>query len=913
MSSDERSPTPSQELRYDAFISYSRKDKEFARRLEQELRRYRPPRDLAVPQRYLRVFRDEADFSGPEYQESLVRNLKDASKLIVICSPNAASSPYVADEIRHFSEQRGKEHIVPLLLDGIPNNEARAEDDARRAFPEQLVRVLPTPLAADYRGFDPRAHSVCKGDYAPAWFKTLADLYADHGVDRAKVEQRERRREARRLRIIAAVSSAVALALLGLTTWALLSRSEARRQRDNAEARRTEAEARLVFDDGSGDLLKATLLSIASVRFALTVDGQILLTRFLGLLPRPPAWRRSVPSRNLSGLGGHQRVLAFSPDGVRIAYADGHGRVQLLDAQTGEPVRSLEGDRQAASLTFSPNGAFLVLGCGHEACVLDVASGQLITRLPGPRWNSTVWSVFFSPDGKLLAVASYGSNEVLVYDVPTWRPAATIRSGGSTAVYYVAFSRAGDWLATVDPGGVKLWQVGRYAAPAAAVNTSGVMSIAFQPDDRGFVAASGHKLQSWRIVSDGGALRLEAGASTPIGAHTLLAVSWRNSACLGAATRAAVRVLCGEPLSEVLRVPVSSAAVASSPDGGWLVNEQMDGILAAWELQSGLDAFPVRVGAPVRSLTSADRGGWLAAGTDSGEVVVVGLDTRKELSRLRLPAPVGTVNASAGGQWLAVAAGASLHVFDARNWREAVSRTYGHAVAWAGFDAADRWLVIATDTAIVLLRTRDWRERVRLEYDGELEALRFSPDASKLAAVTRWRPGHDEGVHLTRVLDLASGKEIGWEYVSGNSNLSAAFMKDEAGRKKRTLVGGDTVSVRASASSWQTLELREPDASADGRWTVRVSGSVMELRDAATNRVIGGLDHGDRITGVRFVPAAAPRWLVSAGVDGTLGIWPIRAEDLADEACARLRAMLSAEALTKLVAETHTERSCGES
>ena len=48
----------------DAFISYSRKDIEFARKLEKALEDYKPPRDIKVPQRNLVVFRDETDFTG---------------------------------------------------------------------------------------------------------------------------------------------------------------------------------------------------------------------------------------------------------------------------------------------------------------------------------------------------------------------------------------------------------------------------------------------------------------------------------------------------------------------------------------------------------------------------------------------------------------------------------------------------------------------------------------------------------------------------------------------------------------------------------------------------------------------------------------------------------------------------------
>lgn len=57
---------------HDAFISYSRKDREFARQLHKTLTNYSPPKDLPLPQRRLDVFRDEEDFTGAEYFQSLV-------------------------------------------------------------------------------------------------------------------------------------------------------------------------------------------------------------------------------------------------------------------------------------------------------------------------------------------------------------------------------------------------------------------------------------------------------------------------------------------------------------------------------------------------------------------------------------------------------------------------------------------------------------------------------------------------------------------------------------------------------------------------------------------------------------------------------------------------------------------------
>ena len=142
------------QFKYDAFISYSRRDIEFVRLLHKALISYRPPRDLPVPQRTLRVFRDETDFHGPEYHASLSSNLQASAALIVVCSPNSAASEYVGDEIARFANGREQPQIITILLDGIPNNEAKPEESARRAFHEQLIQRLPIPLAAEFRGFD---------------------------------------------------------------------------------------------------------------------------------------------------------------------------------------------------------------------------------------------------------------------------------------------------------------------------------------------------------------------------------------------------------------------------------------------------------------------------------------------------------------------------------------------------------------------------------------------------------------------------------------------------------------------------------------------------------------------------------------------------------------------------------------
>jgi hypothetical protein len=220
---------------HDAFISYSRRNADFARRLEKALEEFKPARDLNVPQRYLDVFRDETDFTGVEYFQSVERHLGDSAKLIVICSPQARASVYVGDEVRRFGQKHGPDHIIPILLDGIPNNEASPGQEAECAFPEALCETLGMPLAISYRGFDARKDRVGKGAFADSWFALLANLY---GISRADVERREKRRQQRRRRITTGIVTGIMTSLAIALVVSLLFWRQAVAQRGIAETAR---------------------------------------------------------------------------------------------------------------------------------------------------------------------------------------------------------------------------------------------------------------------------------------------------------------------------------------------------------------------------------------------------------------------------------------------------------------------------------------------------------------------------------------------------------------------------------------------------------------------------------------------------------------------------------------------------
>jgi hypothetical protein len=235
------------DARHDAFISYSRRDRDFARVLGETLRNYRPPKDLGVAQRNLSIFRDEEDFTGVEYHAAVSRHLRESGRLIIVCSPHSRQSQYVDGEIREFVSARSADDLIPILLAGLPNNEAKPGQEDQMAFAEALCNVLAMPLAIDYRGFDPRKDKVNKGAFQSQWFALLAAIY---GLSRSHLEQREKRRDARRCRITRGIVAGVMFTLLAATIVSLFFWRQAVEQRNVAVARQLAAQSELARNKG---------------------------------------------------------------------------------------------------------------------------------------------------------------------------------------------------------------------------------------------------------------------------------------------------------------------------------------------------------------------------------------------------------------------------------------------------------------------------------------------------------------------------------------------------------------------------------------------------------------------------------------------------------------------------------------
>src|SRR6202050_4141730 len=123
---------------YRAFLSYSHRDTAWAKWLHKSLESYRIDKDLVgretahgpVPKTLRPIFRDRDDFSaGHSLTEQTLAVLEASQFLIVICSPRAAQSQYVNEEIRRFKALGRAACVIPVIVDGEPG------DPSRECFP----------------------------------------------------------------------------------------------------------------------------------------------------------------------------------------------------------------------------------------------------------------------------------------------------------------------------------------------------------------------------------------------------------------------------------------------------------------------------------------------------------------------------------------------------------------------------------------------------------------------------------------------------------------------------------------------------------------------------------------------------------------------------------------------------------
>jgi eukaryotic-like serine/threonine-protein kinase len=232
--------SPPQKFKYQAFLSYSHQDARIAGWLHAALENYRIPKgivgsengDRPVPKQLFPIFRDREELPASADLSGAIRTaISQSACLVVVCSPAAAQSRWVNEEILAFKRLR-PDRIFAVIARGEPN----AADPAEECFPAALRSgietgsegpdQLPEPVAADVR---PQAD-----ERDEAKLKLIAGIL---GLPLNDLKRRELIAARKRARVFQGIAAAMVL----LTTLAVAGGWIAYKNQKKAERRLSQA------------------------------------------------------------------------------------------------------------------------------------------------------------------------------------------------------------------------------------------------------------------------------------------------------------------------------------------------------------------------------------------------------------------------------------------------------------------------------------------------------------------------------------------------------------------------------------------------------------------------------------------------------------------------------------------------
>jgi WD40 repeat protein len=372
--------------------------------------------------------------------------------------------------------------------------------------------------------------------------------------------------------------------------------------------------------------------------------------------------------------GRHTNIYSatFSPDGKMLAFggcADRfvignseyctQGEIVLWDVATRKLIEQpLTGHTSFVySVTFSPDGKMLASVSDDHSIILwdiDLEQPSLISEMIAGH-SDPVRSVAFSPDGRILASGSEDHN-IIIWDVETRKPISTLLSQQAGKVSGVVFSPDGKILASgSDDGTIVLWDVTTEKPISNPLkNPNFISNIAFSADGKTLASVGYHAIILWDIttqqpvgqpIDDQGITDQQSDGFIPSIEHVAFSPTGKILAfCNNVDTIILWDFAAQQSLGKII-AEHGLVSMAFSPDGKILVSGGDDGTITLWDVatqrpigQPLLDQSIVSSMAPyVESVAFSPDGKLLATGYPF-EIILWDIETRQPIGR---PFPLG--------------------------------------------------------------------------------------------------------------------------------------------------------------------------------------------------------------------------------------------------------------------------------
>src|SRR6266576_1289439 len=868
---DQQVPRPQE-----VFISYSRKDKDFVRRL-----------DEALKSRGREAWVDWEDIRPTEeFMQAIYGAIEGADTFVFVLTPDYVASIPCGREIAHAAANNKR--MVPIVArevkaDTVPEALAklnwiffRDTDDFEKAT-DTLISAIDTDLdwvhlhtrlltrAIQWEANRKNNSFVLRGEELRSAGQWLAQAGANKEPKPTALQTEyinASRKAARRRRQI--TLGAVTLAFLiasVLSVMVFFSQAKATKQTRVAVAAKKETDE----TTSQGNVLLSSRLAdggknaqaLAQLAKALRLNPDNReASGFTVALLTQLSW--CVPLTGLMPHNGGINSAQFSPEGQRVVTASTDKTARVWDASSGKPVgEPMKHELPVNSAQFSMDGQRVVTASNDKtARVWDASSGKSLGE--PMKHEERVNSARFSPDGQWVVTAS-ADGTARVWDATSGKPVGKPMQHGGVpfgGVLSAQFSPDGRQIVTASADmTARVWDAASGRAVGEPMkHENGVVSAQFSPDGQRIVTAS----------VDGTARLWDVAGSRPIGQPPMTHEDW-----------------------------VSSAEF--SPDGKYVVTASRDNTARVWNAASGKpvgepmkhgpSVDPAQLSGDMASVWNIARSKFAAHfSPNSQRVVTASWDGTAQVWDATSGKPIsepmkdenGLLSArfSPDGQRIVTASwGKTARVWDAATGKRVGDPMKHEQLVWsAQFSPNSQWVV----TASYDMTARVWDAASgkpigeAMKHEGYVNSAQFSMNSQRVVTAS-WDM-------TARVWDAANGKQIGQPMKHESGVLSAEFSSD--GQRVVTASADLTARLWDAASGRPIGQPMKHEGavwsahfSPDGQRVVTAStDKTARVWDAASGRPVSEpLIHEDEVLSAQFSPDG--NRVVTASKDGTARVW----------------------------------------
>jgi len=396
------------------FISYARKDLDFASRIVGEL-----------AEKGLDTWIDWKSIPKGEYwEQEIYRGIEEADAFLFLLSPDSVRSQMCNKEIEHAVAN--SKRVLPIVIHETEVTNFLYETSRQeiskcnwifcRSGQDNFITAIGEMLNTIQTDYEWLKYHTKLQVKALEWERSRYEKsFLLHGRELQDAElqlatnsnkepyptdlqrefvlgSRQTTDKQRRITTITATVGVFALAILAIFAFVQAGLKE--EQATTTRAGELAAQSVALRDR---NFPVSLLLGVEAFRTRDSVETRTALMDNLQANPQLQAY--------LSGHTNFSFSVAFSPDGKTLASGGDDYTIILWDVETRQPIgKPLKGHtRNVTSVSFSPDGKTLASGSSDNTVILwDVETGQPIGQ-PLKGHTDQVNSVAFSPDGKMLA------------------------------------------------------------------------------------------------------------------------------------------------------------------------------------------------------------------------------------------------------------------------------------------------------------------------------------------------------------------------------------------------------------------------------------------------------------------------------------------------------------------------------